>query len=140
MKQRLLEIVFMITVSYTILSMINTIIVLLEPGYTYSPQNAIMMLLFCTIGVLVLHSRHLFKGISPLSMIGIQYLIGLCLILMTIKFSGLLESLHKNAYRDGVLSFTIPYFIGALIYYIHLYLETKKHNRWIESIQKTKEI
>lgn len=139
MKQRLLEIVFMIAVSYTILSMVNTVIVLLEPSYTYSPQNSIMMLLFSTVGVLVLYSHHLFKNVSPLAMLGLQYLIAFVLIVSMIRLTGFFGPLHETAYRDGILSFTIPYIIGAIIYYLHLYLETKKHNRWIESIQKTKE-
>jgi hypothetical protein len=140
MKQRILEMIFMIAITYTILSMVNTVVVLIEPSYTYSPQNAIMMLLFSTVGVIVLFSHHLFKGVSPLAMLGLQYLIAFVLIVSMISLTVFFGPLHETAYRDGILSFTIPYIIGAIIYYLHLYLETKKYNRWIENIQKTKEL
>ena len=137
--KRLIEVFAMIAITYTLISISNAILVIIRPSYTYSPENSILTLVFCGVGVLVLYSHHLFKNLSPLSMIILQYIIAIVTILLIIKVTGIWLPLHDHAYRDGLRSFSLPYFIGAVIYYLHLYLEIKKHNRWIESIKKTKE-
>ena len=38
-----------------------------------------------------------------------------------------------------VISFSVPYFIGAVIYYISLMLEVRKQNRILEKIKQNKE-
>lgn len=46
------------------------------------------------------------------------------------------DELHPDGYRDMFWSFTIPYVIGAVIYYVSLFLEIKKANRLLQDMKK----
>ena len=54
-------------------------------------------------------------------MIVIQYIVAVSIILMS-----LFVYIHPNGYKDMTSSFSTPYFIGAIIYYIWLKSEVKK--------------
>ena len=46
------------------------------------------------------------------------------------------DEMHPDGYRDMFWSFTIPYVIGAVIYYVSLFLEIKKANRLLQNMKK----
>ncbi|MCI8781631.1 MAG: hypothetical protein HFH70_13310 [Lachnospiraceae bacterium] len=65
-------------------------------------------------------------------------MIAIAIILASLKTASYFTEIHPNGYRDMALSFSVPYFIGAVIYYISLRLEVRKQNRIIEKIKKNK--
>jgi len=68
----------------------------------------------------------------------IQYLIAIAVILISLKAASYVTDIHPNGYRDLTVSFSIPYVIGAIIYYIHLWLQVRKQNRILEKIKRYK--
>lgn len=44
--------------------------------------------------------------------------------------------LHPDAYRDGILSFSIPYVIGAIIYYLDIYYSAYRQNKMLQDIKE----
>lgn len=74
--------------------------------------------------------------IFSLAMVIIQYVIAVAVILISLKAASYITDIHPDGYRDMILSFSIPYFIGAVVYYISLMLEVRKQNRILENIKK----
>lgn len=60
------------------------------------------------------------------------------IILASLKIASFFVDIHPDGYRDMTLSFSVPYLIGALIYYIRLRLEVKKQNQLLRIIKEQK--
>lgn len=71
-------------------------------------------------------------------MIIMQYAIAIAVILISLKTASFFVDIHPDGYRDLTLSFSIPYIIGAIIYYITLRLEVNKQNKLLENIKKNR--
>lgn len=129
------EIPLTICVSYTILSVTNAVLNLVRGQEYGSHINSVMMLLWTSIAVLVLSIHHLFDEWSPVAMILMQYLIAMGLVLLTVFAGSFFMEMHEDGYRDIFISFTVPYVIGGLLYYISLFASVKKENRLLTEIQ-----
>ena len=125
--------------SYTIVSVIGAIINMIF-GYQTNNVNVVMMFIFCNIAVFVLSIHKLFDAFSPLAMIIIQYVIalGLCFLVIFIA-SLIIEPVSPRGWFEFFRSFTIPYVIGAGLYYYRLYREAKDQDKMIKEIQKQKD-
>lgn len=125
--------------SYTIVSVIGAFINIIF-GYQTNNVNVVMMFIFCNIAVFVLSIHKLFDAFSPLAMIIIQYVIalGLC-FLVIFNASLIIEPVSPRGWFEFFRSFTIPYVIGAGLYYYRLYREAKDQDKMIKEIQKQKE-
>ena len=95
-----------------------------------------LCLLLSILGVLILSQHYRLERFSPLAMVIIQYVIAVAVILISLKAASYITDIHPDGYRDMILSFSIPYFIGAVVYYISLMLEVRKQNRILEKIKK----
>ena len=131
-----IEIPITICVCYTILSVSNAVLNLLNGNSTGSHENSIMMLLWTSIAVFILSIHHLFDELSPIFMIIIQYMIAMGLVFLSIFFIRLFSEIHVNAYKDAFISFTIPYIIGGGFYYISLFRSVVRQNKLLTEIQK----
>ena len=122
--------------SYTIVSVIGAIINMIF-GYQTNNVNVVIMFIFCNIAVFVLSIHKLFDAFSPLAMIIIQYVIalGLCFLVIFIA-SLIIEPVSPRGWFEFFRSFTIPYVIGAALYYFRLYKEAKDQGEMIKEIQK----
>lgn len=129
------EIPISICVSYTILSVSNAVYNLLIGRESGTHWNSVMMLLWTSIAVLVLSIHHLFDEWPPIAMIIIQYVIAMGLVLFSVFLSGFFEEVAQNGYRDVIISFTVPYVVGAVVYYISLFQTAKRQNKLIREIQ-----
>ncbi len=98
--------------------------------------NMFSCLLLSILGVGVLSQHYRLERFSPLAMVIIQYVIAVGIILIALKAASYVVDVHPDGYRDMTLSFSVPYFIGAVIYYINLRLEIRKQNRILEKIKK----
>lgn len=135
-RKTLLEIGLSICVSYTILSILNAIVNIVDSDYAYTPENSIMMLIWCSIAVITLFSHRFLSRFSPIIMILVQYIIALLLVMGTLFISRFFEELGPTTLYDGFRSFTIPFVIGAIIYYINVFLEAKKQNRLLQQVKQ----
>jgi len=126
-----------ICISYTIVSIILTIFEIIVNGKMNPTQLNMFLFLFLSIlavGILSQHYR--LDRFSPLTMIIIQYLFAVAIILISLKVSSFFVDIHPDGYKDMTISFSIPYFIGMVIYYIYLRLEVRKQNRILAKIRK----
>jgi len=140
MKKSLIRDIFIsVCIAFTLLTIINSVLTEMI-GYESIPiSNNYLMLLWCSIGTITLFSHKLLSRWSPLAVIITQYLIANGLVFLTIYISGLTGDNHPDAYSDGFRSFTIPYIIGAIIYYGYLYYEAKKQNNLLQAVKRTNE-
>ena len=138
MKNKWKELALVICVSYTILSMVAAIVNTIA-GTQTSNANAIMMLILTTISVSVLYLSQLLDRFSPLFTITLQYLVALMLAGIALFIWNLFDEISGNGYLDFFVSFTVFYAIGAVIFYVMTYLETKKMNELLQDIQADKQ-
>ena len=129
------EILLTICVSYTLISIGTTILNMLAGSETNN-MNTISMLVFTSIAVLVLYTQQIFDKVSPLVMIVIQYVIALGLVMLYVFIVGLFDPVAEGGYRDIFVSFTIPYVIGALVYYISVFYQAQQQDALLQEIKK----
>lgn len=133
------NIVPVVCMTYTFISMILTLLEVITKGKVNPTQlNMFLCLLLSILGVLVLSQHFRLERFSPLAMVIIQYVAAVAIILISLKAASYVTDVQPNGYRDMILSFSIPYFIGAVVYYISLMLEVRKQNRILEKIKKDK--
>lgn len=127
-----------ICISYTIISIVATIINLVN-GYETNNLNVITMFVLTWIAVFILSLHRLFDGFSPLFMIVMQYAIALFCVMLFVFIVGQFNPISEGGYRDIFLSFTVPYVIGACVYYIDVFQTAKKQNELLDEIKKSVE-
>lgn len=128
-----------ICITYTVISIGYTIFEIIINGKMNPTQlNIFLFLVLSILGVAVLSQHYRFNRFSPLAMIIMQYMIAEIIILASLKIASFFVDIHPDGYRDMTLSFSVPYLIGALIYYIRLRLEVKKQNQLLHIIKEQK--
>lgn len=132
------EMLLVLCVSYTVISLCDTIFNLLKGNENLSAVNAINQLLFSAIAILILYSHNLFKKLSPLSVIVIQYIVAILIVFLIVYIQGLKTELHIHAYRDVFRSFTLFYVIGAVIHYIYVFADAKQQNKILQELREKK--
>ncbi|MDO5155752.1 MAG: hypothetical protein Q4D51_07285 [Eubacteriales bacterium] len=127
------EIVCVICVSYTIISIVSATLNALA-GTQTNNFNTVMMLVFTTISVCVLYMYKLFSAWSPLLVITLQYVLATGLAFFVVFLCSLVDEISPNGYRDLFLSFTVLYILGAIVFYVWTYFDVKKMNKLLEDI------
>lgn len=98
-------------------------------------QNILMMFLLSFLATFVLSQHYRFQKYPLLLVIAGQYVLLIALVMFITWLFGRTEPLHKDAYRDMFLSFTIPYFIGVVIYYGAVFHEIGRANRTLQELK-----
>lgn len=125
--------------TYTVVSIVLTIYeMIVNKKINPTQLNIFLFLILSILGVGILSQHYRFEKFSPLMMIIIQYSIAVAVILVTLKVASFLVDIHPDGYRDMTVSFSIPYFIGTVIYYICLRLEVRKQNYLLEKIKQNR--
>lgn len=137
-KMNLAEMLVVICICYTILSLVNAGLTLAFGNNAIPAMNSFTMLLWTCVGVGILYMHNYFERWSPLVMIIAQYIIALGLVCGSLFFESQFVELHPMAYRDAFRSFTIPYIIGATIYYIRIFRDAKSQNNLLQEIKNKK--
>lgn len=83
-------------------------------------------------GILSIHYHLQYLPFIPV-VIG-QYLVLIGLVFACIWIGGHFTDNAPSAYRDMLVSVTIPYVIGAIVYYISFFLRIKKANEVLKSL------
>lgn len=140
MKKKFGQFFMELCCSYTFVSVIGAVVNMIG-GTETNNVNVIMMFVFCTIACIVLNLHKLFDYFSPLFMIVVQYVIATILVFGTAYMFGLIseEPLTRKNWYELFRSFTIPYFIGAGIYYYSIFAEAKVQSHMIKEIQMADE-
>lgn len=133
------NIIPIICMTYTVLSISLTIYEIVVNGKMNPTQlNIFLFLILSILGVVVLSQHYRFERFSPLTMMIVQYAIAIAIILISLKIASFFVDIHPDGYKDLTLSFSVPYIIGSIIYYIALLLEVKKQNRLLENIKRNR--
>lgn len=133
------NIIPIICITYTVLSISLTIYeIIVNRKMNPTQLNIFLFLILSILGVAVLSQHYRFERFSPLTMIIMQYAIAIAVILASLKIASFFVDIHPDGYRDMTLSFSVPYIIGVIIYYIALRLEVKKQNKLLENIKKNR--
>ena len=124
--------------SYTIVSVAGAFINM-AMGTETNNANVVLMFIFCNIAVFVLSIHKFFEKLSPLAMIIIQYVVALVLCTVAILIATLFWGpVTPRGWFEFFRSFTIPYIIGAALYYYRLYREARDQDEMIKEIQQKK--
>lgn len=98
--------------------------------------NVLMMFFFSLLGTLVLSQHYRFQNLPLLAVIGVQYLLLVSVVLSVTWLGSFVEPMHEEGYRDMFLSFSIPYGMAAVIYYISLFYEVRRANRILDAVRR----
>lgn len=128
-KKTIIEMACAFCIVFTALTLLNTILTLIGLQAHPPVENNISMFIFTFIGTSMLYTQRIFDDWSLLTILLIQYVIALTLIFLTVYVTGLFAIRHPDAYKDAWRSFTIPYVMGAAIYYYYAYKDAQKTNQ-----------
>ncbi len=102
----------------------------------YYTQNIFTILAFSVIITFVL-SLHFYLQKYPFIPVFIgQYAVTIGIVCLAIFVGQKFTDFAPTAYRDMIISVTIPFFVGAVVYYISFFAEIKKANKMIEEMNK----
>lgn len=99
-------------------------------------ENILIMFLLSFLGTFVLSQHYRFQNLPLLAVIAVQYLLLAGIVLGVTWLSSFFEPIHENGYRDMFLSFSIPYGIAAVVYYISLFREVRRANRILDEMRR----
>ena len=111
---------------------------LLEKLYNFTDRyytdNIFTILGFSVLITLVL-SVHYYRQRFPFLLVFIgQYAATVAIVFLAIWLHGLLSENAPTAYMDMFWSITIPFFGGAIVYYICFFYQIRKANRMLERL------
>ena len=104
--------------------------------FTDYQKNLLVMLALSFLATFVLSQYYRFQNFPLLSVILGQYVLLVGAVMLFTWISSFFEPLHEDGYRDMFLSFTIPYAIGAAVYYLSLFGELRHMNKELEEIRR----
>lgn len=125
-----------ICIMYTLLSLTNAAIYATTGQGNLTAANSFTMVMWISIGVGIIYTHELFPNLSPLVMAIIQYIVAMSIVFASIYIGSWFTTVHPDGYRDAFRSFTIPYIIGAGVYYYHVFRAAKKQNALLQEIKE----
>ncbi len=126
-----------VCVVYTMLSMGKILIEWLNDGiFGNYQQNLIAMLVISVLTTFVLSQHYRLDRFPLLVVIVLQYVILLAVIMGFTWISSFFGELHPDGYVDMFRSFTIPYMIGAAVYYIELFMGIRKTDKLLQKYKE----
>lgn len=102
-------------------------------------ENILLMFGFSLLATFILSQYYRFQKYPLLAVILGQYIVLIGIVMLITWINGWFSVLHKNAYRDMFLSFTVPYAIGVVIYYKAVFYEIKCANQTLKEIKERQE-
>ena len=125
-----------ICISYTIISVgVHLFEMLCSFGEQNTHLNALFMLYCTTVSVIVLSMHYLFEEVSTIVIIFLQYVATLGLVLGGMFLLSFFIAVEPQGYFEMWRSFSIIYVLGAISYYVSLYIEVNKQNNLLNEIK-----
>ena len=101
----------------------------------YYTDNIFTILAFSVLITLILSVHYYLQKFPFLLVFASQYIATVGIVFICIWIHGLLSSNAPTAYLDMFWSITIPFFAGAIVYYICFFYQIKKANKILEKLQ-----
>ena len=107
-------------------------------GFTdkFYTENIFTCLLICVLATFVLSMHYYLQRFPFIPVVIGQYLFVIGVIFAMIRLASNFTDMAPSAYKDMFISVTIPYVIGAAAYYISYFVQIKKANNIISSLQE----
>lgn len=99
-------------------------------------ENILIMFLLSLLATFVLSQHYRFQRLPLLLVIFIQYVALISVVMLITWVGSFFEPIHENGYRDMFCSFTVPYVIGAVVYYISLFCEVRSANKVLREVKE----
>lgn len=126
---------YIVCVSFTL---ITTGKLLLEKidGFTdrYYSENIFTILAISILGTLVLATHYYLRRFPFIPVFIGQYLVTIGIVCLAIRIGQEFTDFAPTAYKDMIISVTIPFVIGAIVYYVAFFHEIKKANKLLENM------
>ena len=126
---------YIVCVSFTL---ITTGKLLLEKidGFTdrYYSENIFTILAISILGTLVLATPYYLRRFPFIPVFIGQYLVTIGIVCLAIRIGQEFTDFAPSAYKDMIISVTIPFVIGAIVYYVAFFREIKKANKLLENM------
>lgn len=124
-----------VCVIYTILSLGKILIEgIIDQNYGNEQNNFVMIFVITIFAVLVLSQYYRLQKFPMFVVIIGQYLVLIAVVMGIVWIGGRFEPVSEGGYMDMFLSFTIPYVIGAIVYYVEVFAEIKQANTILKEI------
>lgn len=102
-----------------------------DPNYT---MNIFLNLLFAVIITAIL-AIHFYLQKYPFVPVFLgQYIFTIVITFLIVKIAEQFVELAPTAYRDMFVSVTIPFIVGAAVYYISFFRQIRKANKMLEDL------
>lgn len=129
-----------VCIVYTILSLSKILLEWITLGeFGNLQQNFIAMFIISLTAIFVLSQYYRLQKLPFVLVLILQYAVMIAFVMLSTWLTGLFTEIHRNAYRDMFVSFTVPYIVGAAIYYLNVFSEVKKANVIIAEIKRREE-
>lgn len=121
---------------YTLLVLTKLLLEYLMQGLWENYQgNMLIMFVLSFLAVFVLSQYYRFQKYPLVMVIIAQYFVLISGVMLFTWISAFFVPMHENGYRDMFLSFSIPYAVGVVIYYMVLFHEVRSANRILRRIK-----
>ena len=106
-------------------------------GFTdrFYTENIFACLGFSVVITLILSVHYYLQRYPFIPVFLGQYAVTVGLVVLFVWIDGHFSEHAPSAYRDMIVSVTIPFVIGAAVYYISFFHEIKKANKMLEEIE-----
>lgn len=123
-----------VCVFFTLLLFVKIVLeyVINAASFDTTRENIVFMFIFCIIGSFILEQHKKFENFPMILVLIMQYIIALAAVMLLIWIYSNFSEMSRNAYRDIFLSFTIPYIVGAIWYYVSVLYEARRANLILE--------
>ncbi len=101
----------------------------------YYTENIFTCLAVSTLATGILALHYYLRKIPLLPLIIGQYIVFLAIIFACMRIEGLFVDFAPGSYFEMFRSVTIPYVIGAAVYYISFFLQVKNANSMIDDLK-----
>ena len=102
----------------------------------YYTQNIFMCLLFSVLITFILSLHYYLRNLPFLPVLIGQYLLTIGLTVLGIWVAGHFTEEAPTAYRDMIISVTVPFVAGAVVYYILFFRQIRKANAVLEELNR----
>lgn len=126
-----------VCVIYTILSLGKIVLeAIVQDTFGDYQENLLVMFFLSLAATFVLSQYYRFQEYPLVLCIVLQYVVLIVLVMFITWISGKFQPLHEDAYKDMFLSFTVPYAVGVVLYYVSVFHEIKRANKQLKKIRE----
>lgn len=126
-----------VCIAYTLISLGKIGIEYLFQGkFGNDPRNYISIFIISCAVTLVLSQHYRLQKFPFLLVVTGQYVVVMGCVLLAAWISSQYEPMHPNGYWYLFRSVTVPYVIGAAIYYIEVFHEIRKANTLLQQLDE----